>query len=167
MFFASQASAEEWGVALNTGGFQGTYSAAAAYDWSRTHEVELGAGRFLFAGKEETQINFGYRYTPYVLQMQDFGWAPVSLGLTLNYALNQDDYFVRNPGKYPDPDYYEQTGIRAGLELSTQAMYGKNWRVLYKVVMIDSGLIAVVNNDSGYAKNFLSAGISLQYFFGE
>ncbi len=167
VFIAPFAYAGQWGLALGTGAFQGTYSMAAAYDWSQTHQVELGLGRFPFAGRDEIQINFGYRYVPYAFELGDLSLVPFALGLTLNYALNQDDYFVRNPGKYPDPDYYEQTGIRAGVELSSQVMYRGDWRLLYKVVLIDSGAIAIVNNDSSYAENFLSAGLSFQYFFGK
>jgi len=156
----------EWGLVVGAAGFQGTASAGIVYEWSGKHAIECTMGSFQMGGRNETQINAGYRYTPFHIRFQKLTWAPLSLGTLVIYAVNQRDYFTKSPSKYPAAGYYEQTGLRLGAEVTTQLhAWAGRARFLYKLILMDSGAIALYNNDGRYAENFLATGLSLQYFF--
>ncbi len=164
--FSVGAHGADWGVAIGTMGFQGERHAAVAVDWWKTHAVELGFGRYRYQDERKTQVNLLYRFTPATVQFYEQTWAPVSVGLMAVYAPDQENYFLRSPGKYPEDGYYEQTGIRLGLELSTQLMFWNDrLRVLYSVSLMDTGVAAWINNDHRYIRHFLSSGLSLRFFF--
>ncbi|MBX3020645.1 MAG: hypothetical protein KF799_03120 [Bdellovibrionales bacterium] len=155
-----------WGLSLATGGFQGAESAGAIRDWNGRHALEFGLGRYSYDGNNEAQVNFGYRYTPFTLHYKGAGWSPLGMGVTAVYALNQSEYFTKSPSKYPGQGYYEQTGIRLGLEASTQVMgWNDRIRLLYKVVFMDTGITTLINNDGKHIENFFSSGLALQFFF--
>ncbi|MGE0526845.1 MAG: hypothetical protein AB7P49_07270 [Bdellovibrionales bacterium] len=156
----------EWGVGLGTGGFQGEKAVAVVKDWSRRHAIEFGIGEFPLAGEQEYQLNLGYRFTPWQVRYYDVAWSPLGVGVVALYALDQDEYFVESPDKYPSPDYYEQTGLRLGVEVSTQMMaWADRVRLLYKVVLLDTGITSYINNDGKYAENFYSSGLFIEFFF--
>lgn len=162
----STAANADWGLGVATGGFQGRTSTAVIWDWKRTHTIEFGVGEYSLDEKRKTQFNLSYRYTPFEVQWRQFTWAPTSIGLILIYANDEKRYFTQGPSKYPDEDYYDETGIRPGLEWSTQVTtLDGQIRLLYKIVLMDTGVVALINNDSKYAEYFYSSGLALQYFF--
>ncbi len=154
-----------WGVSVSTGAFQGRTSASAIYEFSGAHDVEFGLGQYPFGDQTRWQVNLGYRYSPFHLDWSPFAWRPLAIGLFTFYALD-DDYFLVSPGKYPSRDYYEETKLRVGIELAT-AIYParRHFRVLFKMVMIDTGVVAFVNNRDDNVEYLLATGISFQYLF--
>lgn len=156
----------DFGLLVGTGGLQGKVSGGVVYGFAENHSLMLSAGQYSLNGGHGTQLNFGYRYLPWHLEYGDFGWSPVGVGLVSLYALDRDDYFTKSPSKYPSEGYYEQTGLRFGLEFSSEGYaLNRSVRLLYKFILLDSAIVALVNNDGKYAQYFYSAGLELQYRF--
>lgn len=82
------------------------------------------------------------------------------------YAMNDKKYFLRSPGKYPYPEYYDETALRYGLEFGTTLTFMPSRLAIgYRVRIFDNGVIAAFNKNNRDLQYYISSGLSLQYLF--
>ncbi|NCN40834.1 hypothetical protein GW916_06235 [bacterium] len=153
-------------VIFGYAGFFGSQSVGYVHDVLDSHEAELSVGRYsrghsLFG----YQVNFSYRYHPWLIRFDHFSWSPLEIGAFGIYSLEKT-FFLSSPSKYPTPDYYEQTAFRWGIENGASLLFF-NERLSLGVVtrLIDSGMVAIYNNSNRDLQYYLSSGFRLEYRF--
>lgn len=158
------ASADWRGVAARSG-FFGKYSLSGNYSPSENHEFELGIGSYSIGATYYGQLNAAYRYGYWHVPWQEKRWTPQA-GVFTIYSLDQKHFFTESPGKYPSPNYYDQTSYRWGLEFGfTLAFLSTGLDAGYRFRILDTGVIAFYNNGHRDLQYYCSSALELRYNF--
>jgi hypothetical protein len=166
VFIGFPAARAQWGLVYQEHGYMGETAVGGIYSWNDQHSVELSLGRYFSGGNENHQINFGYRWSPWKVQISKLRWAPVQVGVFALATLNEKEYFTESPTVFPSEDYYDQTAVRTALQLSSTLYFaGGQAAVVYHLSILENGLIAMYNNNWQNLKYFWSSGLGLQFFF--
>jgi hypothetical protein len=164
--FLSVSAQAEVRILFEKSGFIGKYALGASYEFSPEHAVDYLIGVYQIESEDFYQSNLIYRYSRWNVPFYGNTWRPIQFGLFMVYAMNQDKYFMRSPGKYPYPGYYDETALRYGAEFSsTFTMWPSGFAVGYHVRIFDNGIIAAFNNSNRELQYYISSGLSLQYVF--
>jgi len=166
MVLLSLPCSAEWLGAASVAGFFGKYSLGVAYVGGH-HETELSLGAYSNASRTELQSNLAYRYSPWIVPvLNNKIWHPIQVGLFGLFSWDEKTYFTDSPSYYPTPGYYDQTALRLGVEFGTSLLLPNNqWSVAYFIRVLDSGLIAIYNNDRKDLQYYISSSLSLRYHF--
>lgn len=160
------AHAGDWRLMATRAGFYGQYSLGLSYEWNPRHAVDYSIGTYQIDLENYYQSNLGYRYSHWQIPFYGNDWRPLQFGAFLVYAMNQQRYFLKSPGKYPYPEYYDETALRYGLEFSSTITFKPSRIGLgYHFRIFDNGVIATFNNSARNLQYYSSSGISVQYLF--
>jgi hypothetical protein len=164
VIFSLQAQARV-AASLGWAGFFGRISLGALYETENRHSFEFSMGAYSGGSGDKYQSNLGYHYSVWKITRPNFSWEPMQLGIFAMYSWDKK-FFLKSPGKYPLPDYYDETAFRWGLEqgMSLQWMKEK-WALVLVMRLIDSGIIAIYNNSHRDLQYYLSSGLRLEYRF--
>lgn len=166
LFAALPSRAGDWRLMATRAGFYGQYSLGFSYEWAAHHAVDCSIGTYQIDLENYYQSNLGYRYSRWQIPFYGNDWRPLQFGAFLVYAMNQDKYFLRSPGKYPYPEYYDETALRYGLEFSSTITFKPSRIGLgYHFRIFDNGVIASFNNSARNLQYYSSSGISVQDLF--
>ncbi|MBL7545083.1 MAG: hypothetical protein JNL11_14795 [Bdellovibrionaceae bacterium] len=117
-------------------------------------------------GRHYTQVNFGYRYSRWQYNIDDKTLHPLQMGIFTTRTLDYKAYFLESPSQYPEKNYYDETRLRWGFEFgSALTFWSTRFELAYLVRIIDSGLVAVLNNSNKDLQYYISSGVSLRYRF--
>lgn len=151
---------------VGTAGFFGSAYVGAAYEWNSSHQVEGTLGWYTNSKRSGPQINLAYRYAVWNIPWKNKIWKPASIGFNTIYAVDRDNFFIESPKKFPSDGYYEQTALRAALELGSSMIFLEtNLELIYYLRFLDNGLIAFYNNNRRDLQYYTSSGIGLSYHF--
>jgi hypothetical protein len=151
-----------WGVITGSAGYQGEFFAGGLYRFNDRHTMVVTLGTFTL-DYTRAQLNVGYVYSPYEMAVHEqTRWTMLDCGVSLSFALDRDNYFLRSPVQYPQTNYYDQTKDRASLQIGTSLEpFNGAISIRYFVSLLTVGAVAFFNNREGY-RQFLSSGISLK-----
>lgn len=166
LFFLSVNAQAEVRLMFQRSGFVGKYALGASYEFNPKHAVDYLLGVYQIEDEDFYQSNLMYRYSRWNVPFYSNSWRPIQFGFFMVYAMNQDKYFLKSPGKYPYPKYYDETALRYGAEFSsTFTMWPSGIAIGYHLRVFDNGIIAAFNNRNRDLQYYTSSGISLQYVF--
>jgi hypothetical protein len=151
---------------VGTSGFFGKKYVGISYELDSIHQFESVLGHYSKSSNPGFQINLSYRYSIWNIPWKNKIWKPATLGVNAMYALDQKNYFVESPDKYPSDDYYEQTGLRGAVEFGSSMIFlHSNLELIYYLRFLDNGLVAFYNNNRRDLQYYTSSGIGLSYHF--
>ena len=150
---------------MNYGGFFGKFSLGAAYRFNEYNDVETTLGFYTVDKRYYHQLNLAYRHSPWQITWDDQKWNPVLIGIFGVVSLDNEDFFMSSPSKYPG-GYYDQTAYRYGFEFGSKYGFsGHHIELSYYLRILDSGLVALYNNAHRDLQYYMSSGLSLFYLF--
>jgi hypothetical protein len=152
-----------WGIVTGAAGYQGEFFAGGLYRFNERHTMVMTLGTFTL-DYTRAQLNVGYVYSPYEMNLSEHTrWTVLDCGVSLSFALDRDNYFLKSPVQYPQSNYYDQTKDRAALQIGTSLEpFDGGISIRYFVSLLTVGGVAFFNNREGY-RQFLSSGISLKF----
>jgi hypothetical protein len=163
---SSFANAADGRIVFERAGFLGQYALGGSYEITPEHAVDLMVGVYHVSSNDYYQTSLIYRYSRWNTTFYGNNWRPLQFGIFATYSLDQDRYFMKSPGKYPDPNYYDETALRYGAEISSTFTFMPiGIGIGYHLRIFDSGIIAMFNNSNRDVQYYISSGISLQYLF--
>lgn len=135
-FFYEKAKAF-WNPMIAHAGFLGQFNAGGIFHFDDNHSVELNMGSYEMDRRNFIQINFGYAYSPWLLQVPD-------------------RYVARN--------YYKQNGLHLALHFGAAVKYKENLRFILFTMILDDALVIMYNNPGERIdQTFISTGIILEW----
>jgi len=156
-----------WGAQAQFSGFQGQLAIGPSYAFNPSHTAELSIGQYTINDDAYYQVNSGYIYTPWRVHLHRHNfWAPLHPGLTVMYSLDGSRYFYKSPDHYPTDNYYEPSVLRWGIQVgSTLRMNRRRFELTAYTVLLDSGLVALYNNDHEALEFFIASGMGVRFYF--
>ncbi|MDD4514372.1 hypothetical protein [Massilibacteroides sp.] len=155
----------------------GMLSAGVGWNYGKGHwETDMLLGYIPKNTDRHAMATFTLKqnYIPWKVPLSNrFDFEPLSCGLFLN-TLFDDDFWVKNPEKYPKGYYSFSTKVRIHVFVSErftykfkrQDMFAKSISFFYELSTSDLYLINAINNSYLKPKDYLSLafGIKLQIF---
>ena len=157
-------------------GGMGFMSVGCGWDYGRKcqWETDLLIGVLPKKYSDRTHLTFTIKqnYIPWSIRCCDrLAVEPLSCGIYLNF-ISGEDYWVREPDKYPSSRYYgftsrARTHLYVGQRLTYQVGHGstlRNITLFYELSSNDLDIIAKFGNKSLHLSDivYFSAGIKLQ-----
>ncbi|WP_409478991.1 hypothetical protein [Pseudobdellovibrio sp. HCB154] len=145
-------------------GFLGHYHAGATYHADDNHSLELSLGNYEMDNRNFFQLNFGYAYSRWHWQIEEFNIEPLRFGPYVFYAFDNSKYFLQVPHRYADRSYYQQSGLHLALHLGSAITIKENLRFIIFTMIIDEAFIIIYNNPGEQIdQTFMSTGIILEW----
>lgn len=165
---------------LQYAGSMGLVSAGIGWNYGKKDQWEtdlmIGYIPKYTTDKAKVCITLKENYIPWKLPLknQQFSFSPLACGLYVNTVIG-DDFWIKEPGKYPSSYYKFSTKIRFNICLGQQMTYQipsawrKRWKsvtAFYEISTNDLYLISAIGNSNLTPTDYLhlSLGLKMQWF---